>query len=56
MDSERDKKRMIIKRALVCFWSCDACHAIGWDSACQNKQKCGDYLYQLLKDWFKKED
>lgn len=47
------EKRVIVK-ALICFWSCKACHYLHWDANCKDKDECGERLYRLLEQHFKK--
>ena len=48
------QEKQIIKRALVCYWGCKVCKALGWFNGCSDKDKCADILYERLKEHFER--
>ena len=44
-----------IRRALLYYWSCEACKTLGWDKyhhCPDNNKDCGIFLYNKLKQHF----
>lgn len=48
------EQEKLIKWTLVVFWSCRACHALGWDVDCVQKGLCGSHLYKKLGEHYRR--
>lgn len=47
------EKQKIILRALIVYWDCNACKALGWQEECKangNKNDCCYDIYNHLRD------
>ena len=53
------EEQSLIKKGLLYFWNCKACHKLGWDKECKADKKrpdCNFYVYSKLREHFKRLD
>lgn len=52
----KEQEAEVIKRGFLFYWSCEICKKLKWDSKCQDKNKCGERIYNLLLWHFNKKN